>query len=519
MCSVEEPLRRVDARLDHLAAVLGGLRDDFQTRSAALCKQRNSLTPVNILPTEVLLDVLRRSVQSTEDTEGQLKPDAKIRRLMEMSVVCTRWWNVLAEDPSLWTEVDLKVPGAELAVQRSGDQPLDIHALLFERDDTFQKRTEAISLHAKRWQSVKCYAEGTDYLEPILSSSALPLLEILNMGGGSSHIIHIHDAPNLRDLCLDWIYVRWERVKLPKLTCLTLTTIHPNVLPPVADLVQILTLFPTLKIFKLDSIKYTWYEVPLILPSTTGSLVLPNLEVLGLTNIEAPIVIHFLTRIIAKNLRSLSFGSSSSSVFDAEEAFATLSRGDPSDSLVLDTLLKNGEGAVRLTVEACALRVNYGVSQATITFAKTRPLYSIDKIISAIHLDLIQSPLHLRIETYWDHRDLKGTPFTVGFLDRLPTLTRLEDVYVSRIYVLEHLASPHANGQFPCPLLDEIHLDPEPSTIGFEYFCHILRALRKLIANRPQVCIYDGSGTMFREGLSEFMGQDIPSEEAFHGAF
>ncbi|KAG8892669.1 hypothetical protein FRC01_014013, partial [Tulasnella sp. 417] len=84
-------------------------------------RERNSLLPINQLPTELLVDIFKSSLR------------ARSRRIYDLNAIASvawRWNRIIKHTPMLWAVLDSTVPMkfVRIALQHAGDFPLTIKA-------------------------------------------------------------------------------------------------------------------------------------------------------------------------------------------------------------------------------------------------------------------------------------------------------------------------------------------------------------------------------------------------------
>ncbi|KAG8913948.1 hypothetical protein FRC01_004296, partial [Tulasnella sp. 417] len=92
----------------------------------ALNREHNAALPIHTLPAEVFLQVIRLYMLDLFDPEDHAKGYNKC--LINLSGVCSYWYNLIRDSPPLWTRLDLSDPPevVEIVLQRSSSHLLDV---------------------------------------------------------------------------------------------------------------------------------------------------------------------------------------------------------------------------------------------------------------------------------------------------------------------------------------------------------------------------------------------------------
>lgn len=112
----------------------------------ALRKKRNALLPVECLPTEIFIGILRDAVRTC---------DSPSLELMKLSHVSWWWWSVATDCPSLWNTIKYDCPSADVALERSKTTLVDIRILVNNSDEDTKLLlfVDAIEPHSNRWRN------------------------------------------------------------------------------------------------------------------------------------------------------------------------------------------------------------------------------------------------------------------------------------------------------------------------------------------------------------------------------
>ena len=234
---------------------------------------KNSLAPINRIPTEVLSLI----PDYFDEDEGDADQD-----LITLTHVSRGWRNIFVSRSSLWTRLDcMDVDKTRTYIQRSESSPLEI---FFENGEGDAYPDDAFALvipHIHRIKSLTIRA----YTLPaaiIYFSCRTPLLEKLDIRLTCTEVIILNDSlfdrdlSSLRELTLSGVVTHLPWKNLTNLTSLDLTTRRPG-----KDLIsQLLDFFenaPLLRTIKLKD------AIPKSSDAPSGRVVsLPHLSILSI---------------------------------------------------------------------------------------------------------------------------------------------------------------------------------------------------------------------------------------------
>ncbi|KIO22543.1 hypothetical protein M407DRAFT_27943 [Tulasnella calospora MUT 4182] len=225
---LQEPLDQADIRLQQ--------QETSPSNQLALRRKHNAALAVHTLPTEVFLQVIHLYILLHLEDLGA----GYYLQIINLSRVCSRWYNVIRDSPPLWTRVraadSLKL--VETTLQRSSSHPLDIilHPTTYvdEVPASLQLFLDAVDTHRDRWRSLDILAPYTWMEGGILAAlgEPAPSLEKLSVIDGDTMYctrkvdLFGGNAPRLTSLTLNGVSIRWDSKVLHKLTLLDLSWIH-----------------------------------------------------------------------------------------------------------------------------------------------------------------------------------------------------------------------------------------------------------------------------------------------------
>lgn len=195
---------------------------------SSLNSHRNSLPPISSLPPEVLAEIFQYCTHRNH-TAWEYDKSWPV-----FSQVCGHWRQIALSTPSLWTDVDLRLPMlTRMMIQRAQSSPLDVSAptcsnLVPMLDD--YRTVKAIS--AGTWdytdENSNNQADTESQLNSYFSGEFLHLQQInLRVHFGAVLLLNLENfrATYLRDLslCNVWSNSVWARETVTNLTALRVT--------------------------------------------------------------------------------------------------------------------------------------------------------------------------------------------------------------------------------------------------------------------------------------------------------
>ena len=212
----------------------------------------NATLPVNMLPNEIFVEILRLAVTGIE-LDG-------MTWMASAMGTCRHWRELIVNTPTLWSDIELSknLHFVELCVTRSDATNISVH-LPMQPPNELPVTIDflpALSLLAPHHRRIACLdlcltPESTDWtanLSQSLSSTleaALPALVSLSLTTRPGFHLRLqgNHLPSLRNLSLTSVTVEWTCLQqLSRLTSLTLNdTTHPNdCRGPLASLLDLL---------------------------------------------------------------------------------------------------------------------------------------------------------------------------------------------------------------------------------------------------------------------------------------
>lgn len=272
------------------------MKQSIEQKLLGLVKHRNTLAPINKLPAELSLEVLRMSAGHPLGTLFE-------HNLRSLSRVQSRWWREISSCAYFWTHLWVGDPikVTELKVQRSLNAPLDLR---FHGGATKEQVTKFVSLvmpHSHRWQNLSFVGDEMDQLLPFLEAEAPLLEELVLEEYGLHRTLRFVGGSRLR-------LVQLVRTNLEDWGALgtSLTDLHiedvavPATFAP--KLLQVLHINPHLTSVFLDDLKQTNAEAALV---STTPIALPYLTHLHLAHIPFRLALILLSNIQAEDIDDL----------------------------------------------------------------------------------------------------------------------------------------------------------------------------------------------------------------------
>ncbi|KAG9037828.1 hypothetical protein FS837_001368, partial [Tulasnella sp. UAMH 9824] len=182
-----------------------------------LGRKHNAALPIHSLPAEVLFQVIHLHLIHT--FLGVWDQTGYYPRLIELSGVCSHWYNVIRDSPPLWTQVCRSDPlrVVEMVLQRSSCHPLAIIIDQEASQSTPELRAfmEFISLHKDRWQNMNirvprgCMEEMIEALGgPPPNLEKLSFIDRDTMACSQEYDLFGGRAPRLINCTLDGVSIR-----------------------------------------------------------------------------------------------------------------------------------------------------------------------------------------------------------------------------------------------------------------------------------------------------------------------
>lgn len=211
---------------------------DVQPPPGHFLTLRNATLPVNMLPNEIFVEIIRLAAAGLE-LDG-------MTWMASAMGTCRHWRNIIADTPILWSDIELtkNLHFVELCLTRSDATNISVHLPMQLPDDppTMADFLSAFSLLAPHHDRISlldlCLTSidwNGDLNRSLLSTleASLPGLTSLRLTTKPGFCLRLQKShlPNLRSLSLTGVTVEWASLQqLSRLTSLTLNDVtHPNV--------------------------------------------------------------------------------------------------------------------------------------------------------------------------------------------------------------------------------------------------------------------------------------------------
>ncbi|KAG8962301.1 hypothetical protein FRC00_009844 [Tulasnella sp. 408] len=197
--------------------------------------KHNAALPIHSLPVELLIQIIRHVVR----TSLQKNKADYYQYIITLSGVCSHWYGVMRDSPSLWNQVHASdspyIVG--MALERSSSHLLDItiDASAYQErglNDT-QDFINMIILHRSRWRTVDVSVPSswiplvtTALQEPALNLEELSLIDQESMFSTQEVEFFGGMSPQLTALTLDGVPTRWSSEIVHDLKSINLSWIH-----------------------------------------------------------------------------------------------------------------------------------------------------------------------------------------------------------------------------------------------------------------------------------------------------
>ncbi|KAG8939443.1 hypothetical protein FRC04_006590 [Tulasnella sp. 424] len=258
-----------------------------QKRAALIRRQRNPLTPINQLPSELLSAILIKSVNDD--------PLHRTKSLQILAQVAWKWWQIIKSDPQFWTHIAPPMEGVELQIRKAGTLPLRLSWTEDEDPSDEDDGTDwgavgdLVQDHASRWSGIELELyDGREAVLQALCTSHFPHLKNLR----------VHLSDEALTMSEEW---RLNLAQCPNLQAVQLPIMpYLPVTPSSNSPIHLRTLHLDLRPMK----SYSSHDLESLLRLTPQLVELKVKNLLNDTNPPAP----FGARIIdLPNLRCLEF--------------------------------------------------------------------------------------------------------------------------------------------------------------------------------------------------------------------
>ncbi|KAK7028496.1 hypothetical protein R3P38DRAFT_928142 [Favolaschia claudopus] len=238
--------RSLSDELERLAQDIARLRDSEELATAeedhAILAEhcsnvRSLLSPIHRLPSELLADIfvayaaLDDGEQFMEDRAEWMEHRAQRalealaqEPLLVLSRVCSRWYGLVMNTPTLWSTIELNSPELwthrhamlllNRALERSANAPLTLEVFTL-RGVNCPQLLKLLGQHSNRWRSAFFFCSFDDFHHLRDIKENLPLLETLMVqltdefdDAEASHLVELFtEVPRLRSLSVGMLHV------------------------------------------------------------------------------------------------------------------------------------------------------------------------------------------------------------------------------------------------------------------------------------------------------------------------
>ncbi|KIO25979.1 hypothetical protein M407DRAFT_24728 [Tulasnella calospora MUT 4182] len=477
---------------DRIRLSLRAFEDRAHTVLSGLIQTRNALTPINNLPTEIIVRIWALAARDSAESGHDM--------LRSLAGVCKWWRDKVLAHSELWGEgvsTHFSEQRVAWAIQKSGIRDLYVcvdNGALNQHQDRFDQ----VLPHAHRWASLTLsldrYSDSVFTLR-ILHLPKLQRLEIRRWGNRFFHTrVEPPGAPNLRALHLTAVPLNWDAMGFPRLRVIKLERVT-RMGPSLDQLFHLISSAPELEELVLQKVAIqpsedAMYDTE---PETSSHpyISAPNLQTLRLNEMETEVAAWILCSLCPTGYRLVVVDFLPTSVLQTHLSHL--------HSCLVDTF-SYGMG---LTIE-----VSY---QVISIHTAGMPDQSEDSLVDARGLELqfgCMNPAEdlEHVSSFFAERHI---PLTIDitfaatqFQDHLSSLQlhKLSSLRTLRIaypinpntllHVLEQPLGPRQNLWWPCPLLSTLEIGshdyiPEPDRVDLDTR-EVVEFLRRRWGDPPQ---------------------------------
>ncbi|KAG8903960.1 hypothetical protein FRB99_002483 [Tulasnella sp. 403] len=273
------------------------LRKRVITLIAALNCRHNAMLRMTRLPNEVLEDILLYSMEGST---------SHIQRAAKLATVSKQWAEVV-RSPRFWAVIDNKhsLRTVERCLERAKNAPLRIVVKTERSLDEMEGFMSLVVQRSRQWESFdfRCNASPLNHL-----INATPSLRDVSLCCPDRfRPIAFSDGPHFHNVTLEWCTIPWDSARLANLQ--SLAVLSPRTSPPIADLLRILSLSPTLEKLQLRNIVQPPDDASAIPDTTCPAIHLPNLRSLNIDQLHTSYYSHILSRLYAPACSSVLLGT------------------------------------------------------------------------------------------------------------------------------------------------------------------------------------------------------------------
>lgn len=413
----------------------GGVSD----KVFALRKQRNALIPLEGLPTELFLDIIREVVNQDASPS---------KNLMELITVSSWWRDVISDYSSLWGVIVYDCPSTYISLQLSRGALLDVKMpTCYARPRGHLKQfVEAVGPRAEQWRSLEFNGNEQQFqlLQPFLAGS-LPHLKNLDLVVPGLPLLHALPTGSP----LDRLFLQWTSlapaVNPYNLKSLILGRIYGEDALTPSRILDIVEGCPDLQELQIWSLRPDGVENNLV-QRHRKPIHLPNLRKLDLEDVEDQFAANLLRSIQAPGLTSSKVDVETSHAVRLLKAFLPEGSATPTISPLL--ILSKGANAI---INVCAgnsvvhIILCSDPHKLDLNLRRLGPVPELGGVIAALSPYTSQaSAVHLKLE---------GPLEAPSRLDLITNLTKLTiDSRDTAERIMTYLQSPEH-----CPRLEHIH--------------------------------------------------------------
>ncbi|KAG8922663.1 hypothetical protein FRC01_013754 [Tulasnella sp. 417] len=286
-----------------------------------LDKTTNSVSPINRLPTEILVTIFEESIYTPELDISEVP---HIQKLHKLACVCLKWSMTIKETPSLWTVLESTTPKYLIPhiLQRSSQSSLVIKccgvadqqadsgfsAAYLQAEElwtTIKAFLIIVFREIHRWRSalIRLSQADSEILEGL--ERPAPLIKMVDINideypQQESIILFAGQASNLRTVCLSGLSFMSSPGQYPDLQHLNIST-TPSGQLTLKDVLMTIKSAPYLQTLRLQ-----FLQMPVSQGEDgLGTFALNFLETLSLSGVSPPVIQAILTRIQAPALQQL----------------------------------------------------------------------------------------------------------------------------------------------------------------------------------------------------------------------
>lgn len=248
--------------------------------------KENHLAPILLLPTELLTDILLRSIGRHEWT---------LNAVHILAQVCTLWRDTVLASPLFWPELNDRHSARpyNIVLKRNTTAPLRMKVRLGDAD--------SIALAAplsSRWQSLML-TTGSIHGDATCLDLPTPLLQdvFISISESRARLPLQDDGENLRTVDLDGASLPWGSHRLTGLKSLSIRDLEGD-LPSLSQLHTILSSSPELWCLVLSDLSHSRPSDAIKQAPSFTPITLSELSILSLSNVPQDLTDFLLSHIV-----------------------------------------------------------------------------------------------------------------------------------------------------------------------------------------------------------------------------